>query len=71
MNVQKPIRKKHVPSEKEAEFLGKVENAKYDRQIVTGLQKFIDGKVDEDMKDFYSQEEIDAISASTLPSINF
>ena len=30
MNVQKPIRKKHIPSDREAEFLAKVENAKYD-----------------------------------------
>lgn len=63
MNVQAKVRKKHIPTEKEAEFLSKVENAKYDRKIITGLQKFIDGKVDDDMKDFYSQEEIEAISA--------
>tara|TARA_R110002096_G_scaffold426421_1_gene636175 strand:- start:65489 stop:66901 length:1413 start_codon:yes stop_codon:yes gene_type:complete len=62
MNVQKPIRKKHIPTDHEAEFLAKVENAKYDRGIVAGLQKFVDGKVDDDMKDFYSQEEIDAIA---------
>ena len=63
MNVQKPIRKKHIPTEIEAGFLSRVENAKYDRGIVAGLKKFADGKVDDDMKDFYSQEEIDAISA--------
>ena len=63
MNVQAPIKKKYAPSEREAEFLALVENAKYDRKIVAGLQKFIDGKVDDDMKDFYSQEEIDAIAA--------
>ncbi|MDG1996246.1 MAG: hypothetical protein P8J14_07125, partial [Emcibacteraceae bacterium] len=63
MNVQKPIRKKHIPTEIEAGFLSRVENAKYDRGIVAGLKKFADGKVDDDMKDFYSQEEIEAISA--------
>ncbi|MDG1708264.1 MAG: hypothetical protein P8H03_05845, partial [Emcibacteraceae bacterium] len=63
MNVQKPLRKKHIPTEIEADFLSRVENAKYDRGIVAGLKKFADGKVDDDMKDFYSQEEIEAISA--------
>ncbi|MBL4603828.1 MAG: hypothetical protein JKY84_13870, partial [Emcibacteraceae bacterium] len=63
MNVQKPIKKKYLPSEREIDFLGKVENAKYDRKIVAGLKKFIEGKVDDDMKSFYSDEEIDAISA--------
>lgn len=63
MNVQAKVRKKHIPTEKEAEFLSKVQNAKYDRQIVTGLQKFMDGKVDDDMKDFYTKEELDAIAA--------
>ena len=63
MNVQKPIRKKHIPTELEADFLSRVENAKYDRGIVAGLKKFADGKVDDDMKDFYSKEEINAISA--------
>ena len=68
MNVQKPIKKKYQPSEREQDFLSLVENAKYDRKIVAGLQKFIDGKVDDDMKDFYSQEEIDAIA--TLKGTN-
>lgn len=62
MNVQKPIKKKYQPSEREQDFLSQVENAKYDRQIVAGLQKFIDGKVPEDMKGFYSDEEIKAIT---------
>ncbi|MCC3861252.1 hypothetical protein [Pseudemcibacter aquimaris] len=63
MNVQAKVRKKHIPTEKEADFLSKVQNAKYDRQIVTGLQKFMDGKVDDDMKDFYTEEELAEIAA--------
>jgi lysine 2,3-aminomutase len=49
---------KYQPSEKEQAFLGQVTNGKYDRQIVTGLQKFVDGKVPEDMQSFYSAEEL-------------
>lgn len=49
---------KYQPSAKGQAFLDSVENAKYDRQIVTGLKKFMQGKVPEDMKGFYSDEEI-------------
>jgi len=49
---------KYQPSAKAQAFLDSVENAKYDRQIVTGLKKFIQGKVPEDMKGFYSDAEI-------------
>ncbi len=49
---------KYQPSEKEQAFLASVSNAKYDRQIVTGLQKFVDGKVPEDMRSFYSVDEL-------------
>ena len=49
---------KYQPSAKAQAFLDSVANAKYDRQIVTGLKKFIQGKVPEDMKGFYSDAEI-------------
>jgi lysine 2,3-aminomutase len=62
MNIQTPVKKKYEPSDREQAFLSKVENAKYDRQIVAGLQKFIDGKVPDDMKGFYSDAEIKAIT---------
>ena len=39
-------------------FLDSVENAKYDRQITSGIQKFVDKKVAEDMQDFYSNDEL-------------
>ncbi len=38
---------KYLPSEKEQAFLDTVVNGKYDRQIVTGLKKFVEGKVPE------------------------
>ncbi len=49
---------KYLPSEKEQAFLDTVVNGKYDRQIVTGLKKFVEGKVPEDMLSFYSADEL-------------
>ncbi|MCP3675491.1 MAG: hypothetical protein GY829_13620 [Gammaproteobacteria bacterium] len=49
---------KYHPSEKEQAFLDTVVNGKYDRQIVTGLKKFVEGKVPEDMLSFYSADEL-------------
>lgn len=65
MNIQTPSVKKnvHIPSEREKAFLDTVQNAKYDRQIIAGLKKFSTGNVPEDMKDFYSPEELKAIEA--------
>lgn len=34
---------KYEPSEKEAAFLAQVTNGKYDRQIINGLKKFLEG----------------------------
>jgi len=55
-------KKEYVPSLKEREFLAKVQNGKYDRQIIAGLKKFVEGTVPEDMRGFYSQEELRALS---------
>jgi lysine 2,3-aminomutase len=38
--------------------MASVDNAKYDRQIITGLQKFFDGKAPEDMRNLYSVVEL-------------
>ncbi|NOZ32900.1 MAG: hypothetical protein GXP01_07495 [Alphaproteobacteria bacterium] len=54
---------KHVPCEREQHFLSGVINAKYDRQIITGIKKFLDGNAPQDMHDFYSRDELDAILA--------
>ena len=48
----------YQPTEKAQAFLDKVENGKYDRGIIRGLQKFIDNKVPEEMQGFYSAEEL-------------
>ncbi len=51
----------NIPTEREKSFLDSVQNAKYDRQIIAGIKKFTTGKVPEDMQDFYSQEELQAL----------
>ena len=51
-------KEKYQPTVKAQAFLDKVENGKYDRGIVRGLQKYIDKKVPEEMQGFYSDEEL-------------
>ncbi len=53
---------KYQPSEKEAAFLATVTNGKYDREIINGLKKFVEGTAPQDMKNFYSPEELAAIT---------
>ncbi len=53
---------KHIPNERELSFLGEVVNGKYDRQIITGLKKFTEGNVPQDMQGFYSPDELKAIT---------
>lgn len=50
-------------SEREELFLGAVKNTKYDRQIVTGLKKFIENQVPDDMQSFYSTSELQSLRA--------
>ena len=52
---------KYHPSEKEKAFLNSIENAKYDRQIIKGLNRFIDKKVPENMQSFYSGGELQSL----------
>ena len=54
---------KYAPSEKEQAFLGTVVNGKYNREIITGIKKFVDGTHPQDMQNFYSQDELKAIMA--------
>ena len=53
---------KYQSSEKGQTFLDSVRNGKYDRQIIKGLQSFIDGKAPEDMRSFYSSAELKALA---------
>ena len=52
----------YVPTAREQAFLDTIENPKYDRQIIIGLKPFYEDKAPEDMKSFYSPEEIAALS---------
>ena len=54
---------KYQPSEKESTFLKLVTNGKYDRQIITGLKKFVEGNVPQDMVGFYTKDELGAVMA--------
>ena len=49
---------KYEPTDREHLVLDGVENPRYDRQIVNGLDPFINGTAPEDMADFYSQGEL-------------
>jgi L-lysine 2,3-aminomutase len=53
---------KYQPSEKGQTFIDSVRNGKYDRQIIKGLKKFIDGNAPEDMHSFYSSDELKALA---------
>ena len=53
----------YQPSEKEQAFLDSVQNGKYDRQIIVGISKFLDGKVPNDMRSFYTDDELRSLEA--------
>ena len=55
------IKKKYEPTIKAQKFLDKVENPKYDRGMIRGLNKFIGNKIPEEMQGFYSQEELEEL----------
>jgi lysine 2,3-aminomutase len=50
--------KQYNPCARERTFLAKVEDPRYDRQAIKGLQAFFDQKVPNDMLGFYSSDEI-------------
>lgn len=54
---------KYVPTTREQAFLDTVENPKYDRQIISGLDPFFEDRAPEDMKGFYSADEVEALMA--------
>ena len=49
---------RHVPSSRARAFLDAVESPRYERQTVNGLKPFLDERVPDDMRGFYSQEEL-------------
>jgi L-lysine 2,3-aminomutase len=52
----------YQPSEKGQAFLDSVRNGKYDRQIISGLKKFMDSEAPEDVRSFYSPDELKALA---------
>lgn len=52
---------KYVPSSRAQTFLGTVESPRYERHNVNGLKPFLDERVPEDMRGFYSPDELDAL----------
>ena len=54
---------KYQSCEKEQAFLDSVVNGKYDRQIISGLKKFMEGNVPEDMQAFYTPQELEELAA--------
>jgi lysine 2,3-aminomutase len=49
---------KYIPSAQAQAFLDTVESPKYERNNVNGLKPFLDERVPEDMRGFYSPEEL-------------
>ncbi len=47
-----------TPSEKSLALVESVANGKYDRQITSGIQKFVDKKVPEEMQGLYTENEL-------------
>ena len=54
---------KYVPGAAEQAFLAAIENPRYDRGMVNGLEVFLEGREPEDMQGFYSREELDALAS--------
>ena len=50
-----------IPSQKLQSFVNSVDKASYDRQITAGIARFVDNKVDQDMRGFYSEQELAAL----------
>ena len=56
-------KEKYQPTAKAQAFLDTVENGKYKRQIITGIKKFLQGKVAGGMESLYSDAELQALAA--------
>jgi len=54
---------RYVPAAREQAFLDTIENPKYDRQIINGLKPFFQDKAPEDIKGFYTADELSVLSS--------
>ncbi|MCH2183229.1 MAG: hypothetical protein MK108_14610 [Mariniblastus sp.] len=48
-------------SDKAQSFVQAISKGKYDRHITAGIDKFVKGQIDEDMKNFYTPSELEAL----------
>ena len=53
---------RYIPTMREQAFLDTIENPKYDREIINGLKPFFEDKAPEDIKSFYSGDELQVLS---------
>ncbi len=53
----------YLPAAREQAFLDSIENPKYDRQIIGGLSPFFQDKAPDDIKNFYTAGELEALKA--------
>jgi len=53
---------KYIPAEREQAFLDTIENPKYDREIINGLKPFFQDKAPDDIKKFYSADELKVLA---------
>ena len=51
----------YVPSEKEQAFLAAVESPSYDRKLINGLRPFFNDSAPDDVRTFYSKDELAAL----------
>ncbi len=51
----------YVPTPREQAFLDAVESPRYDRESVNGLSPFLRQRVPDEMRDFYSADELDVL----------
>ena len=49
---------KYTPSAREQAFLDTVESPRYDRESINGLRPFFDEKMPENMRGFYTDDEL-------------
>lgn len=63
MSAVNPLEVSYEPTARAQGFLKAVVNGKYNRQIITGLTKFMGGKVPEDMRAFYTSAELQSLVA--------
>ena len=54
---------KYTPTDREMAFLDGIENPKYERGNINGLANFFKDKVPDDVKGFYSEEELAELKA--------